>query len=397
MIGMRELFLRHVAQTSDAPLLLEVVRAQGIYLFDTHDRPYIDLISGIGVSNLGHHQPEIIKAIQEQSEKFMHLMVYGEFIHQPQVALSKLITSILPATLNQVFLVNSGTEATEGAIKLSKRYTGRPGIISFKNAYHGSTNGALSLMGDEYFKNAYRPLLPASRQIRFNNVEDLRSINEHTAAVFTEIIKAEEGVILPQPGYLKKLRERCNDTGTLLVADEIQTAMGRTGRMFAFEEEGIVPDILLLAKAFGGGMPIGAFIADQKIMSVFKNDPILGHLTTFGGHPVCAAAAHKAVEITIRDMNAFEVERKESYFKARLKHICIREVRSRGLMIAVELMDAKTVQNVVRHCMEAGLIIDWFLFAPHCLRIAPPLIIKPIEIDQACDIILAALDKCLIK
>lgn len=397
MIGMRELFLRHVAQTSDAPLLLEVVRAQGIYLYDARERPYIDIISGIGVSNLGHHQPDIVKAIQEQSEKFMHLMVYGEFIHQPQVALSKLITSLLPATLNQVFLVNSGAEATEGAIKLAKRYTNRPGLISFKNAYHGSTNGALSLMGDEYFKNAYRPLLPATRQIRFNNEEDLRYINEDTAAVFTEIVKAEEGVILPEPGYLKKLRERCNATGTLLVADEIQTAMGRTGRMFAFEEEGIVPDILLLAKAFGGGMPIGAFIADQKIMRVFKNDPVLGHLTTFGGHPVCAAAAHKAVEITIRDMKSFEIEKKESHFKARLIHILIRQVRSRGLMMAVELKDAKTVLNVVKYCMEAGLIIDWFLFAPHCLRIAPPLIITPDEIDQACDIILAALDKCLLK
>ncbi len=393
MIGIRQLFLSHTAQTSPSPLLLEVERANGIYIYDFNGKAYIDLISGIGVSNLGHTNPQIVKAVSEQASKFMHLMVYGEYIHYPQVALSKLLTSLLPASLNQVYLVNSGAESTEGAIKLAKKYTGRAEIISFHHSYHGSTNGALSLLGDEYFKANYRPLLPATFQIRYNETDDLAHITEKTAAVFVELVKAEEGVVLPLPGYLKQLKARCEEMGALLVVDEIQTGMGRTGPLFAFEAEAIIPDILLLAKAFGGGLPVGAFIANEKIMSVLSNCPVLGHITTFGGNPVCAAAALTALEILSTELINYEIPKKEQLFVSKLTHPLIKEVRHKGLMIAIELSDSQTVLKMVDLCMKKGLIVDWFLFAPHCLRICPPLIISYNEIETACSIILEALDQ----
>jgi acetylornithine/N-succinyldiaminopimelate aminotransferase len=290
MLTQRQLFLQHVAQTSDAPLGLEIEKAEGVYLYDVAGKKYIDLISGIGVSALGHCHPKVVQAVQAQAAKYMHTMVYGEYVQSPQVQLAKYLCDVLPSTLNAVYFTNSGTEATEGAMKLAKRFTGKSEIISCYNSYHGSTQGALSLNGDEYFKSAYRPLLPDVRQIRYNNFEDIHLITNKTAAIFLEPIQAEAGVIVPEKVYLEAVRKRCDETGTLLVFDEIQTGCGRTGNLFRFQTENVVPDILLVGKAFGGGLPLAAFIADIEIMQVLQNNPVLGHITTFGGNAVCCAA-----------------------------------------------------------------------------------------------------------
>lgn len=390
MISNRQLFLRHLAQTSDAPLALEIEKAEGIYLYDTDGRKYIDLISGIAVSNLGHRHPNVMSAIAAQSEKYLHTLVYGEFVLSPQVKLAKKLASLLPDNLNCAYFVNSGAEATEGAIKLAKRFTGRKNLISFKNAYHGSTHGALSLMSDEYFTAAYRPLLPGVSYLEFNNFDDLSSIDESCAAVIIEPIRAEGGVELPFENYLEVLRERCTEVGALLIFDEIQVGCGRTGKMFAFEHYAVVPDVLLLAKGFGGGMPIGTFISSREIMSSLSYDPVLGHITTFGGHPLSAAAALATINTLDEHYEELiaAVPRKEKLFRTLLQdNPKISAIRSAGLFMALQLDNFDQLSKVIRNCIEKGLITDWFLFNASAMRIAPPLIISEEEIEQSCKII----------
>lgn len=392
MLSQRQLFLQHVAQTSDAPLALEVERAVGVYLYDVNGKAYIDLISGISVSSLGHCHPVVVEAVRAQAGLYMHTMVYGEFVQGPQVQLATYLTSLLPSSLNSVYFTNSGTEATEGAMKLAKRYTGRTEIISCIHSYHGSTQGALSLLGDEYFKSNYRPLLPGTRQIRYNNYDDLAFITQHTAAIFLEPVQAEAGVIVPDPGYLQAVRKRCDETGTLLVFDEIQTGCGRTGTLFRFEQAQAVPDILLLGKAFGGGLPLACFVADSKIMQVLQNNPVLGHITTFGGNAVCCAAALASLK-EIEEKKWYEqAEDKANLFLQELRHPAIKSIRHCGLMMAVELDEFAKLRKVIDVCLEKGLLTDWFLFANNCLRIAPPLIITEDEIRVSCAILREALD-----
>lgn len=385
-------FLRHIAQTSDAPLLLEIDSASGVYLTDTSGKKYMDLISGISVSNLGHSHPEVVKAVQQQAARHMHLMVYGEYVQSPQVQLAELLTSRLPSTLSQVYFVNSGAEAVEGALKLAKRYTGRSGIISFKNAYHGSTQGALSVTGGEWLKQPYRPLLPDVQLLSYGNAAELEAITDKTACVIIEPVQGEGGVIIPPEGYLQQLRNRCNETGALLILDEIQTGFGRTGKLFAFEHSGIIPDILLLAKALGGGMPLGAFISSTDIMPVLTHNPPLGHITTFGGHPVSCAAGYAALKVLTAEKLWEKVEEKERLCRNLLNHPDILEIRSSGLLLAVELGNPDRVKAVIRKCVENGVITDWFLFRDTALRIAPPLVISESEIRTACNIVIRALD-----
>lgn len=387
MISQRQLFLQHVGQTSDFPLQLEIERAKGIYMYDNKGKSYIDLISGVSVSNVGHSHPEVVKAVKCQVEKYMHLMVYGEYIQTPQVEFAKKLTSLLPENLNSVYFVNSGSEAIEGALKLAKRYTGRSEIISFKNAYHGSTHGALSVMGNEEFKNSFRPLLPDVNFLNFNSYKDLNLISEKTACVIVEPVQGEAGIRLPKNNYLTKLRERCSEVGALLIFDEIQTGFGRTGNLFAFEEYNIVPDIMTIAKGMGGGMPIGAFVSSNKIMSRFKTNPILGHITTFGGHPVSCAAACASLDVLINEQIINNVKSKGDLFRKYLNHSEIKEIRGIGLFMAVELSDFNQVKKVIDIAINKGLVTDWFLFHDSAFRIAPPLIITEDQIKQACDIL----------
>ena len=392
MPNLRQVFLSHLAQTSEFPMLLEIERGEGIYLYDPQGKSYIDLIAGIGVSALGHCHPNVVAAIRTQSERYLHTMVYGEYLLTPQIKLAKALTDLLPDSLDSVYLVNSGTEATEGAMKLAKRFTGRTEIISCYKAYHGSTQGAASLMSDDYFTGPYRPLLPGIRHIEYNCESCLNKIAEKTAAVIIETVQAEWGIRKPINNYLKKLRNRCTETGTLLVFDEIQAGYGRTGSFFAFEQYDVVPDILLLAKGMGGGMPIGAFVANQKVMKVFSNNPLLGHITTFGGHPVSCAAALATLNFIKSSGIIDSVKKKEQLFLEKLVHPEIRQVRSAGLWLAVELDSFEKVQTVIKICLEKGLITDWFLFNDRSIRIAPPLIITEAEIEKACGILLEGLD-----
>jgi acetylornithine/N-succinyldiaminopimelate aminotransferase len=392
LLTQRQLFLQHNAQTSSSPLLLEFERAEGMYIYDTEGTAYMDLISGIGVSNIGHCYPAVVKAVQKQAETYMHLMVYGEYVQSPQVKFAEKLASVLPDPLKCVYFVNSGAEATEGALKLAKRFTGRSEIISCHRAYHGSTHGALSVMGNEYFKQAYRPLLPDVRFIYFNNERDLDNITTNTACVIIETIQGEAGVRVPSDPYMQKLRKKCDETGTLLILDEIQTGFGRTGTLFAFEQFGIVPDILLLAKGMAGGMPLGAFIASKEIMSVLADNPLLGHITTFGGNPVCCAAGLATLE-TILNLNLMEgVPRKERLFRELLVHPIIAQVRGKGLLLAVELLDYTFNKKVIDRCIEHGIITDWFLHCDNSMRIAPPLIITEDEIEKACGIIIESIN-----
>jgi acetylornithine/succinyldiaminopimelate/putrescine aminotransferase len=382
-----------LAQTSDAPLLLEIEKAEGIYLYDTAGKAYIDIISGIAVSCLGHCHPNVVAAIKTQSEKYLHTLVYGEYVLSPQVKLAELLTDNLPKSLNCVYFVSSGSEATEGAMKLAKRYTGRPEIISCFDAYHGSTQGSLSLMSDPYFTQAYHPLLPGIRHIRFNEEEDLAIISKQTACVIIEPVRAESGVHLPENDYLKKIRKRCDETGTLLIFDEIQVGFGRTGTLFAFEQYEVVPDVLLLAKGMGGGMPIGAFITSKELMSVLSHHPVLGHITTFGGHPVCCAAALATLETLLGSTLLEDVAAKSALLKNLLVHPLIKAVRGLGLFMAVDLGRSDLVMQTIAICKREGLITDWFLFNDRCLRSAPPLIISEAEIRAACRIIVGALEE----
>ena len=380
----RELFLRYLAPTSFTPMALDIVKAEGIYLYDRSGKEYIDLVSGFSVSNIGHRHPAVINAIRDQIDKYLYLNVYGEFIQSPQVQLAKRLTELLPEELDCVYFVNSGSEAIEGAMKLSKRYTGRTEVIAFKNAYHGSTQGALSVLGNEILKNAFRPLIPDIRFLEFNNFCDLENISEKTACVIAETIQAEAGVILPQQGFLNQLRQRCTETGALLIIDDVQMGFGRTGKFFSFEHYGIEPDILVLAKALGAGMPLGAFIAPKKIMDTLAFDPELGHITTFGGHPVSCAAALAGIDIVQEVLPG--VEDGGWRMEDRIKdHHLVKEIRRKGLMLGVELHNPDIRKPLTESCLRNGLIIDWFLFHPATFRIAPPLTITNQEINKACD------------
>ncbi|MDF2430701.1 MAG: acetylornithine/N-succinyldiaminopimelate aminotransferase [Mucilaginibacter sp.] len=392
MPTLRQLFLANNAQTTNFPLLLEFERAEGLYMYNKQEKAYMDLISGIGVSNLGHSNPYVVNAIKEQVDKYMHLMVYGEYVQTPQVRFAEKLISLLPPTLQSVYFTNSGAEAVEGALKLAKRFTGRQQIMAFYNSYHGSTHGALSVMGNEGFKRAYRPLLPGVTFINFNNINDLDKITDETACVIVETIQGEAGIRIADVAYMQALRARCNETGTLLILDEIQAAFGRTGKLFAFEHYDIAPDILLLAKALGGGMPVGAFIASDAVMSVIKENPILGHITTFGGHPVCCAAGLAALEVLLNENLSETVADKETLFKQLLVHPAIKEIRGKGLMLAVEMESFEFNKKVIDRCIENGVITDWFLHCSNSMRIAPPLIITPDQIKKACEVILEAIN-----
>ncbi len=415
----RQLFFGHLAQTSPAPPALEIKRAKGIYLYGSDGKKNIDLISGISVSNVGHGNPKVTAAIKKQLSKHSYLMVYGEYVVAPQVEYADLLVKHLPKKLNNVYFTSSGSEAVEGALKLAKRYTGRTEIIAFKNAYHGSTHGALSVMGNEEMKQAFRPLLPDVRFIEFNNEKQFEQITKRTACVIIEPIQGEAGVITPSnfskvsnfgkvkpKNYLELLREKCNKTGTLLIFDEIQTGMGRTGDLFAFEKYKVVPDVLCLAKAFGGGMPLGAFISSKEIMSTLSHNPVLGHITTFGGHPLSCVAGMEAFKIIsshpgpkgrIRlkgksQDSPLGVVGKGELFKKLLVHPRIKEVRGEGLLLAVQFGSEEENKKIISKCVENGVIVDWFLFNPSAMRIAPPLIISEKEIHVSCRIILKCLD-----
>ena len=392
MPTLRQLFLANNAQTTNFPLLLEFERAEGVYMYNSEGKVYIDLISGIGVSNLGHSNPKVIEAIKQQVDKYMHLMVYGEYVQTPQVKFAEKLISVFPKNLQSVYFTNSGTEAVEGALKLAKRFTGRQQIIACHNSYHGSTHGALSVMGNEEYKQAYRPLLPGVNFIRFNNADDLSQITEETACVIIETVQGEAGIRVPDVAYMQALRAKCTETGTLLILDEIQAAFGRTGKLFGFEHFGIVPDILLLAKALGGGMPVGAFVASHNIMSALKENPILGHITTFGGHPVCCAAGLAALEVLLDEKLCEQVAEKEALIRSLLVHPSIKQIRGKGLMLAAELESFDLNKKIIDRCIENGVIVDWFLHCSNAMRIAPPLIITHDEIRKACTVILEAVE-----
>jgi acetylornithine/succinyldiaminopimelate/putrescine aminotransferase len=389
----RRLFNRHVAQTSPSPLGLEIERAEGVYLYDTSGKAYLDLIGGISVANTGHRHPAVIEAVRDQLDRYMHVMVYGELIQSPQVQYAALLADNLPPSLNSVYFTNSGAEATEGAMKLAKRVTGRTGIVAFRKSYHGSTQGALSLIGDEYWRSAFRPLLPGILHEEYNSAAALSVIGTDTACVFAETIQAESGVHAPDPEWLRRLRYKCRETGALLVLDEIQVGFGRTGTLWGFDRFGIVPDILLLGKALGGGLPMGAFVADQSLMTALTERPVLGHITTFGGHPVCCAAGRASLQVLLREAWIREIEEKEQLFRRLLVHPAICAVRSCGLLIAVEFGSADENKRIIDACIRKGVLTDWFLFAPQCLRIAPPLSISEREIRTACEIILSAIEE----
>lgn len=392
-VPLRSLFFRHVAQTSPAPLALEIERAEGCWLYGSQGERWLDLIAGIGPSVLGHRHPQVQKAVEQQLNTYWHTLVYGEFVLTPQVLMAQKLAENLPGGLDSVYFTNSGAEATEGAMKLAKRATGRSHFVACRFAYHGSTQGAASLMWPTDFTDAFQPLLPGIRHLAFNEASELSVIDTQTAAVIVETVQGEAGVIPPDPSWLRALRQRCDEVGALLILDEIQAGMGRTGRLFAFTQFDIIPDILLLAKGFGGGMPLGAFVARQEIMQLLTHDPVLGHITTFGGHPVCVAAGLATLEILLEGELLKAVPAKEALFNNLLIHPEIRELRSAGLWLAVDLGDAAKVQKVIQYCLQHGIITDWFLFNDRSLRIAPPLIISEEEIRLACKVILEGLNE----
>ncbi len=393
MMTHRQLFFQHVGQTSQNPMALEIEKAEGIYLYDTKGKRYIDLVSGVSVSNVGHRHPKIVNAVKEQLDKYMHLMVYGEYIQSPQVKYAELLTSKLPKKLNSVYFVNSGSEAIEGALKLSKRYTGKSEIIAFKNAYHGGTHGALSLMNDENLTQAFRPLVPGISFLDFNNIEQLNNINEKTAAVVIEAIQAEGGILPANYNFMQTLRKRCDETKTLLIIDEIQTGFGRTGKLFAFQHYDIIPDIICTAKGMGGGMPVGAFVADKTIMNSLTYNPALGHITTFGGHPVSVSGALASLEIISENNLSEEANRKgKMYIDALKDHPKVKSVRGNGLFLAFELEGEGSVEKMINKGVELGFISDAFLFDNKRFRIAPPLTITDDEIKESIDLVIKALN-----
>jgi len=393
-MNQRQFFLQHIGQTTRKPLLLHIEKAENIYLFSTDGKRYIDLCSGVSVSNLGHSHPKVINAIKEQVERYTHLMVYGEFIETPQILYAQLLIKNLPKSLNSVYFVNSGSEAIEGAIKLAKRFTGRTEIVSFWNAYHGSTHGALSILGDLNFTRAFRPLLPDIRRLSFGVMQDLEQISEKTAAVVIEPIQAEAGVVIPTKEYMQALRQRCNDLGCLLIFDEVQTGFGRTGTLWAFEHFDVVPDILVIAKAAGGGMPLGAFISDKKIMDTLSYNPALGHITTFGGHPVSCAAGKTALQVILEQKLIEQAQNKGELFIKLLKHHPkIKSIHGIGLLLAVRLENQDYLTRFMDKLLDNGLVTDVFLFARDSFRIGPPLIITEKQIQEIANIILKTLDQ----
>ncbi|MDX2415177.1 MAG: aspartate aminotransferase family protein [Bacteroidales bacterium] len=393
MLSHKNLFLNLVGQTSGSPLLLEIERAEGIWLYDKDDNRYLDLVSGVSVSNVGHSHPEVVEAVKAQVDKYMHLMVYGEMVQSPQVHYAKRLIDNLPERYESVYFVNSGSEAIEGAMKLAKRTTGRSRIISFNNSYHGSTHGALSIQGAEKYRNAYRPLLPDVYQIPFNDISSLDEIDERCAAVVVEPIQAEAGIIHPQNNFLTLLREKCDDCGAMLIFDEIQTGFGRVGDLFALQLYNVEPDIIAIAKAMGGGMPLGGFISSKDNMNKLSHNPSLGHITTFGGHPVSCSAGLAALDIILRDKLYIKSNKKGERFVENLKHRRIKSIRGSGLFLAVELYSPELLNKFVDSAVSNGMILDKFLFCDNAFRIAPPLTINNQEIDLASKMILAALDK----
>ena len=390
----REMFFQYLGLPSDQPLGLEIEKAEGIYLYDRSGKRYIDFVSGISVSNVGHRHQKVVDAIKKQVDHYLHLNVYGEFIQSPQVQLAQALVSFLPQNLNSVYLVNSGSEAIEGAVKLAKRFTGRTEVVAFTNAYHGSTMGALSILGNETLKNSFRPLIPDVRSIRFNNTDDLDLITRKTACVVAETIQAEAGIVIPDEDFIGKLRQRCSETGALFVVDDVQMGFGRTGKLFSFEHFNINPDILVLAKAMGGGMPIGAFISSKAIMQTLTFNPELGHITTFGGHPVSCAATMASLEILTHDNLLENVEEKGKMITGKLQHHPhIKEIRRKGLILGVEIKDVTLRKKLTNSALQNGVIIDWYLFHSATFRIAPPLTITPEEIEDACDRLLQSLDE----
>jgi acetylornithine/N-succinyldiaminopimelate aminotransferase len=388
----KSVFLNHLAQTSPFPLQIEVAKAEGTHIIDISGKSYLDFISGIAVTNIGHRHPHVVNAIKKQLDKYMHVMAYGEFIQTPQNRLAEKLASLLPPQLNSCYFVNSGAEAIEGALKLAKRVTGRTGIVSCKKSYHGSTHGALSVSGNEVKKYAFRPLLPDVHFMQFNKVEDLDMITKQTACVIIEPIQGDAGVRIPDLSYMKALRERCNEMGALLIFDEIQTGFGRTGTLFCFEQMGVTPDILTVAKAMGGGMPMGGFISSKENMNLFTHNPMLGHITTFGGHPINCAAALANLEVIEQENLLDSAEEKGALIESLLSHPKIVEVRRRGLMFAVEFESAELVAQIVNKCLESGLITFWFLSCPESFRLAPPLTITKQEIKEGCEIINRAVE-----
>lgn len=394
---LRKQFLRHVAQTSPAPQLIEVARAEGVFFYTPEGKPYYDLVSGVSVNNVGHGNRAVVEAVQRQAADYMHIMVYGEMVERPQVEFARLLAESLPEPLDSVYFLNSGAEAVEGALKLAKRYTARTEMISMRRAYHGSTHGAMSMMGQpegEEWKCAFRPLLPDTKSIRFNNIEDLSLITERTACVLCEPVQGEAGVIPPADGYLQALRQRCTVVGALLIFDEIQTGMGRTGEMFAMQKYGVTPDIVCLAKALGGGMPLGAFISSQKIMSTLTHNPVLGHITTFGGHPVCCAAGLAAMRFLQDNKVVEDVERKGALYEELLKdHLAVKEIRRSGMLLAVELGESEKLYKIMDLFIEEGIMSDWFLYCDTAFRISAPLVITDEEIRDSVRIIRNCLDR----
>jgi acetylornithine/N-succinyldiaminopimelate aminotransferase len=390
-MNIRQLFQQHVAQTSNSPAGLHITSASGNYLYDDNGKAYLDLIGGISVCHIGHKHPKVVEAITRQANEYLHVMVYGELIQNPQVQYAQMLAAHLPQSLDCVFFTNSGTEATEGALKLARRATGRPNVICCNDSYHGSTLGALSIMGTEYWRNAFRPLLPGVSHITYNDPAVIDAINDQTNCVIIETIQAEAGVIEPHIEWIQAIRTKCTATGTLLIFDEIQCGFGRTGKLWGFQHYNVVPDIVLLGKALGGGMPLGAFVASHQLMNELTYNPVLGHISTFGGHPVCCSAGMAAMNVLLDEQLMNNIPAKEALFHQLLLHPSIVAVRSKGLLIAIELESPEHVVQALRRCTDAGLFTDWFLFAPECLRIAPPLTITEDEIKHACATICEAL------
>ena len=394
-INNRQLFFSHLAQTSDKPIGIEVASAKGIYIYDTAGKAFMDMISGFSVCNIGQSHPSVIKAIQDQAEQYMHVIVYGEFIQSPQVQYAKALATVLPDQLQSVYFTNSGAEAAEGAMKLAKRVTKRTKMISFNGAYHGSTQGALSMMGDEYFKNAFRPLLPDVMQLQYNNFDDLNFIDNTVACVLVELVQAETGITPANKDWVLALKEKCESLCVVLIVDEIQSGFGRTGSLFAFEQYGITPDILLLGKALGGGLPLGAFIANVKMMGALTHSPVLGHITTFGGNPVCCAAGHAALQVLQQSNWINEVAEKEQFLLVHLVHPSILNRTNKGLWMSLQFSSSALAKKIAATCVAHGIITDWFLFAEDKIRIAPPLSITMEELNEAVNKIKLSIEEAI--
>lgn len=394
---LRKRFLAHVGQTSPSPMMIEVARAEGVFFHTPEGKRYYDLVSGVSVNNVGHANPAVVEAVRRQAADYMHVMVYGELVERPQVEFAHRLSEALPAPLESVYFVNSGAEAVEGALKLAKRFTRRTEIVSMRRAYHGSTHGAMSMMGapeGEEWKGAFRPLLPDVQAIEFNDFAQLERITRRTACVLAEPVQGEAGVRPPRPGYLEALRRRCDEVGALLVFDEIQTGMGRTGELFAMLKYGVTPDIVCLAKAFGGGMPLGAFVSRHEIMDTLQSNPVLGHITTFGGHPVCCAAGLAALEYLLENDVVRQVEAKGALYEELLGgHAAVREIRRSGLLLAVELGDSARLYRMMELFREEGILSDWFLFCDTAFRISPPLTISEEEVRGSAAVIRRCLDR----